>query len=235
MLEINRQDLFFDEEMKKLDFDNSKIVEMVKPFKGTTTLAFIFKEGIVIAVDSRATSGSYIASRSVHKVIKVNDYLLSTMAGGAADCLYWEKRMGAVAKYYEISNKKRLPVPAAANYLRSSIVGKRGLSIGTMICGWDDNGPEIFFVDNSGMMVKGNIFSVGSGCTIAYGILESNYKYDLTREEALKLARDAIFYAMHRDAFSGGSCNLYFMDSKGWQFIGQHDCNGLYEELVTNK
>lgn len=33
---------------------------MVKPCHGTTTLGFIFEHGVIIAVDSRATMGSYI-------------------------------------------------------------------------------------------------------------------------------------------------------------------------------
>lgn len=33
---------------------------MVKPAKGTTTLAFIFKEGVMVAADSRASMGGYI-------------------------------------------------------------------------------------------------------------------------------------------------------------------------------
>ncbi|PRQ78035.1 hypothetical protein AAT19DRAFT_9103 [Rhodotorula toruloides] len=37
---------------------------------GTTTLAFKFQVGIVVAVDSRATTGSYIASGTVKKVIR---------------------------------------------------------------------------------------------------------------------------------------------------------------------
>ncbi|KAF9181193.1 Proteasome subunit beta type-5, partial [Haplosporangium sp. Z 11] len=52
---------------------------------GTTTLAFKFQGGIVVAVDSRASGGSYIASQTVKKVIEINPYLLGTMAGGAAD------------------------------------------------------------------------------------------------------------------------------------------------------
>ena len=48
---------------------------------GTTTLAFRFKHGIVVAVDSRATAGSYIASGTVKKVIEINKFLLGTMAG----------------------------------------------------------------------------------------------------------------------------------------------------------
>ena len=31
------------------------------------------------------------ASQTVKKVIEINPYLLGTMAGGAADCSYWER------------------------------------------------------------------------------------------------------------------------------------------------
>lgn len=37
---------------------------MVKPAKGTTTLAFIFKEGVMVAADSRASMGGYICEPS---------------------------------------------------------------------------------------------------------------------------------------------------------------------------
>lgn len=38
---------------------------MVKPAKGTTTLAFIFKEGVMVAADSRASMGGYICKNPV--------------------------------------------------------------------------------------------------------------------------------------------------------------------------
>jgi hypothetical protein len=41
-----------------------EVVEMVKPCHGTTTLGFIFEHGVIIAVDSRATMGSYICKSS---------------------------------------------------------------------------------------------------------------------------------------------------------------------------
>lgn len=220
---------------KKPNFDNTEIVKMVKPFKGTTTLAFITKDGITIAVDSRATSGSYIASRTVHKVIKVNKYLLSTMAGGAADCFFWEKRMGNYANYFELTYGQRLPVKSAVNYLRLCISDKKNISIGTMVCGWDGDGPNIFYLDNNGTMVQGNCFSVGSGSTIAYSVLTTKYRYDMSKEEALELGKSGIFHAMHRDAFSGGSCNLYFMNEKGWEYLGQHEFNGLYEKYQAGR
>lgn len=56
----------------------------IKLAHGTTTLAFRFQGGIIVATDSRATAGSWIASQTVKKVIEINDKLLGTMAGGAA-------------------------------------------------------------------------------------------------------------------------------------------------------
>ncbi len=75
------------EQIKKSD---SKESEMFKFKKGTTTLGFKFQGGIIIAVDSRSSMGELNSSESVKKVIEINDYMLGTMAGGAADCLYWE-------------------------------------------------------------------------------------------------------------------------------------------------
>lgn len=56
----------------------------IKLAHGTTTLAFRFKGGIIVATDSRATAGNWIASQTVKKVIEINNCLLGTMAGGAA-------------------------------------------------------------------------------------------------------------------------------------------------------
>lgn len=67
---------------------------------GTTTLAFAFKGGIIVCVDSRASMGQYIGSGTVKKVIEINPYLLGTMAGGAADCSFWERDLGRRCKLY---------------------------------------------------------------------------------------------------------------------------------------
>ena len=66
---------------------------------GTTTLAFKFQHGVIVAVDSRATAGSWIASQTVKKVIEINPYLLGTMAGGAADCAFWERELALSCRY----------------------------------------------------------------------------------------------------------------------------------------
>ena len=48
-----------------------------------------------------------LASQTVKKVIEINPYLLGTMAGGAADCSYWER---VLAKHCRYVNAPLLPV-----------------------------------------------------------------------------------------------------------------------------
>lgn len=64
--------------------DNANMACPIKIAHGTTTLGFRFQGGIIIATDSRATAGNWIASQTVKKVIEINPMLLGTMAGGAA-------------------------------------------------------------------------------------------------------------------------------------------------------
>ena len=202
----------------------------IKMASGTTTLAFKFQGGVVVAVDSRATAGPYIASGTVKKVIEINPYLLGTMAGGAADCSYWERELGRRCRLYELRNGERISV-AAASKLLCNMVGNykgMGLSMGTMVTGWDKTGPNIYYVDNDGMRLKGNLFSVGSGSTFAYGVLDSEYRFDMGVDEALELGKRAIYHAGHRDAYSGGTINLYHVKKEGWEFIGNFDVTELH-------
>ena len=38
------------------------------------------------------------ASQTVKKVIEINPFLLGTMAGGAADCQFWQRNLGQQAR-----------------------------------------------------------------------------------------------------------------------------------------
>ena len=64
---------------------------------------------------------------------------------------------------------------------------KNGLTVGTMIAGWDKTGPQLYYVDSDGTRLKAHPemprFSVGSGSTYAYGVLDAGYRWDLTDEE----------------------------------------------------
>lgn len=49
---------------------------MVKPAKGTTTLAFIFKEGIIVAAESRTSMGGYVGNHEAFECV----FFLSSVA-----------------------------------------------------------------------------------------------------------------------------------------------------------
>lgn len=198
---------------------------------GTTTLAFKFKHGVIVAVDSRASAGSYIASQTVKKVIEINPYLLGTMAGGAADCGFWQRLLAKECRLYELRNKERISVAAASKLLANMVYPYRrmGISMGTMICGWDKMGPGLYYVDSSGSRYPGHLFSVGSGSPYAYGVLDADYRWDLTEEEAYDLGNRGIYHATHRDGASGGICRLYHMKETGWIKISETDVTELHD------
>jgi 20S proteasome subunit beta 5 len=204
---------------------------------GTTTLAFKFKHGVVVATDSRATAGSYIASQTVKKVIEINPYLLGTMAGGAADCSFWERVLAKHCRVYELRNKERISVAAASKLLANMVYEYKGmgLSMGTMVCGWDKRGPGLYYVDNDGQRLTGHMFSVGSGSTYAYGVLDAGYKYDMPVDEALELGKRAIYHATHRDAYSGGYVYLYHMKETGWEHISWTDVKDLHYQYTEEE
>lgn len=56
------------------------------------------------------------------------------------------------------------------------------------------------------------MFSVGSGSTYAYGVLDSGYNKEMDVEEAQELGRRAIYHATFRDSFSGGVVNCKMID-----------------------
>ncbi|KNC70381.1 hypothetical protein SARC_17093, partial [Sphaeroforma arctica JP610] len=76
---------------------------------------------------------------------------------------------------FELRNKERISVRAASKLLGNMVYQYRsmGLSMGTMITGWDKSGPGLYYVDSDGTRLGGDLFSVGSGSTYAYGVLDS--------------------------------------------------------------
>lgn len=57
----------------------------------------------------------------------------------SADCQYWETYLGIQCRLHELRNHERISVAAASKYLSNLVYSYKGmgLSMGTMICGWD--------------------------------------------------------------------------------------------------
>jgi len=160
----------------------------------------------------------------VRKVIEINDFLLGTMAGGAADCQFWEKYVAMQCRVYELRNGQA-PSVAMASMMLCSIMRQYkgyGLSMGTMFTGSDKSGASLYYIDNDATRLRGRLFAVGSGGTFAYGVLDTNYRYDMNLDEAVNLGIRAIASATYKDSASGGVVRVYHVTNDGkWNII--HD------------
>ena len=165
--------------------------------------------------------GTYNSSETVKKVIEMNDYMVGTMAGGAADCQFWEENLARILKLYELNNGERISISGASKLFSSMLYQYRGrgLSVGTMIAGSDKKGCHLYYCDNDGIRIKGERFAIGSGGTYAYGIIDTYYKYDLTVEEAVALGKRAISEATYMDSGSGGVVRVYHIHKDGWTIM----------------
>lgn len=224
---------------------------------GTTTLGFIYQGGVVLAVDSRATGGQYIGSQSVRKVVEINDLLLGTLAGGAADCTYWYRVLTSECRLYELRNKKKISLAAATKIMNNIIYSYKnsGLSMGMILAGGDMKQVSLYYLDSDGTRTTGKVFSVGSGSLFAYGVLDSGYRWEMTDEEAhgktndinmlnhrltkfhsfLELGRRSIYHATFRDAYSGGTVRVYHVKKDGWNLISEQDCLELHHRYQAEK
>lgn len=163
-------------------------------------------------------------------MIEINPFLLGTMAGGAADCQFWQRNLGVQCRLHELASGRRITVSAASKLLANTMYSYKGmgLSMGTMVAGWDAAGPGLYYVDSDGQRTSGQVFSVGSGSLYAYGVLDAGYRWDLTVEEAIDLAQRSIFGATFRDAVSGGTVSVYHVTADGWTKVRGEDVGPLF-------
>ncbi|XP_017864827.1 PREDICTED: proteasome subunit beta type-5 [Drosophila arizonae] len=198
---------------------------------GTTTLGFKYQGGVVLCADSRATSGEYIGSQTMKKIVELNNYMLGTLAGGAADCVYWDRVLARECRLHELRYKRRISVDAAARMMCNICAEYKGMGLvmGMILAGCDDEGSKLIYVDSEGMRSHGSVFSVGSGSPYALGVLDTGYRWDLSNEEAYDLARRAIYHATRKDAYSGGIVRLYHITDMGWRNVSNTDCHELHD------
>jgi len=163
---------------------------------------------------------------------------VGTMAGGAADCQFWLGYLGMECRLHELRHKRRITVAAASKILANIVYGYKGmgLSMGTMVAGvTPQEGPALYYVDSDGTRLQGDLFCVGSGQTFAYGVLDREYRYDLSDEDALALGSRSILAATHRDAYSGGSINLYHVKEEGFTKHGFTDTHPVFWQTKLEK
>jgi proteasome beta subunit len=193
------------------------VTEQIK--KGTTTCALTCKDGVVLAADTRASAGLFIADRHVMKIQKVDRHLGITMAGGVADAQNVVDIMRYNANIYRLSNKELMPVKSASRLCSNVLFNQRYFPyyVQIIVAGYDKEGGQIYNIDLFGSITSEKFISTGSGSPVAYGYLGSEFKEGLSVNDAYKVAIRAIAAAIRRNAGTGDGINVVIIDKDGYR------------------
>ena len=189
---------------------------------GTTTVGIQCKDGIVLAADRRATAGYLIANKKAEKVFPLNERIAVTISGMVSDAQLLTKLMKAELKLKEMRADREVTVKEAANLLAGLIYGNvrrpsmiPGISH-FLLGGTDFSGFHLYdlFADGSITEIDDFVAS-GSGSVIAYGVLETLYKKDLSVADGVDLAIKSVNAAMQRDIASGQGIDVVSITKDG--------------------
>jgi len=199
----------------------------------TTTLAIKCKNRVVIGADTRVTSGYFIAHKRGRKIFMIKPHIAVTIAGVVADAQAAIEELKFHLNYYENTYGRRLPAKSAANYLSLILYSNRLYPLITevIVAGKDNEGYAIYKLDPLGSLIKDDYTVSGSGSMVAIGILESEYKPDLTVDEGVKLAIKALISAMKRDIASGDDFMVATITEEGYKELSLEEKESLLKGL----
>ena len=189
---------------------------------GTTTLALLCKDGIVVAADKRVTAGHMIANKGFNKVYPIEDNMALTVAGTVSDVQLLLKLLKAELRLKRLRTNKKVPVSEAANLLAGMVysnIRKMSMIPGIshfIFAGHDHTGHQIYDIFPDGSIAKIDDFiTSGSGSVFVFGVLETLYKPNMTIEEGRSLAIKAMNAALQRDSASGNGVDIVTIDNSG--------------------
>lgn len=206
---------------------------------GTSLVGIVCKEGVVMAGDRKSTAGNLVLQKDAEKVVKINDYLVISGTGVKSDIELARKLIKAELKLKELRDKKKPSVSEAANLI--SMMNYRNIRqpamipfmAGLMVGGINNDGSaELYSVEPAGSTVKIEEFDANfsSGMPFILGMLERNFREDLTLKEAIELAADAIKSATERDTASGYGIDIATITKDGIKFISRQKGEWKYTE-----
>jgi len=184
---------------------------------GTSIMAVAFNGGVVIAADSRTSSGDYVSNRVSDKLSSVSDRIYCARSGSAADT----QAIADMAAYYLELHGIELgkgPSVAVAARLFGDVIytNKERLLAGIIVAGWDtQKGGSVWSVSLGGAVVQQPFAIGGSGSTYIYGWCDANFKPEMKEEDCQAFVRRGLSHAMARDGSSGGLIRMITINQKG--------------------
>ncbi|KAI0791374.1 20S proteasome subunit [Abortiporus biennis] len=173
---------------------------------GTTIVGCIYKDGVVLGADTRATEGPIVADKNCEKIHYITESIRCCGAGTAADTEFTTALISSNMEMHALSTGRKPRVVTAMTMLKQMLFRCQGhVGAALVLGGVDVTGPHLFTIAPHGSTDKLPYVTMGSGSLAAMAVFEAGWKPDMTREEALELVVAAISAGIFNDLGSGSN------------------------------
>ena len=192
-----------------------------KILHGTTTVGIKATDGVVLCADMRASAGYFIANNNTMKIQQIDDHAGMTMAGGVADAQNITDILRYHANLHRIQKNEPIPIKSLTRLASLIFHQNRGYPFmaDILVGGYDKSGPALYNIDMFGSVEDKTYVTTGSGSPVAYGLLEEEYRNDLSVEDAKLIALRAVKAAITRNIGTGDGINVSIIDKNGFQLL----------------
>ena len=198
---------------------------------GTSTVGITYDGGVVVGADHRATMGHFIANKSVQKLFRISDNIALTTAGLVGHAQSLSRVLAAELKLFELKRDMPMTVKGAATFT-ANILSGRPHYVQLLIVGVDPSGPSVYSIDSAGGSIPDTYCATGSGSPYIYGVLEDQFKTDMSKDQALSLAAKALLASAQRDAARGNGMDLaYITNQTGFTQLSEEEVTTLLSTI----
>ncbi|HSA97828.1 MAG TPA: proteasome subunit beta [Candidatus Nitrosotenuis sp.] len=192
-----------------------------KILHGTTTVGIKATDGVVLCADMRASAGYFIANNNTMKIQQLAKHAGLTLAGGVADAQNITDVLRYHAAIHKVQKNENIPIRSLARLCSLLFHQNRGYPFiaDILIGGYDKAGPALLNIDMFGSVEEKKYVTTGSGSPVAYGLLEEEYKDNLTAEQAKVIALRAVKAAIVRNIGTGDGINVAIIDKDGFRLL----------------
>jgi proteasome beta subunit len=184
-----------------------------------TVIGIRVSDGVVLASEKRISYDGYILSKNTRKVHPVTNHIGIGFAGLVGDSQFLLKLLRYEARNYELQHYREIRVRSLAKLLSIILFSYKLTPMITEIVvgGVDDKGPQLYVLDPVGSLIEDKYAALGTGGSVALGIVETGYREDMSVGEAEDLAIKALTEAIERDAVSGDGIDVLTVTREGYR------------------
>lgn len=182
---------------------------------GTTICGVVFKDGVVLGADTRATEGPIVADKNCEKIHYIADNIFCCGAGTAADTESVTNLISAGLELHRLETGTEPRVVTAMQRLKQKLYRYQGhVSAALVLGGVDHTGPHLHTVYPHGSTDSLPYACMGSGSLAAMSIMETGYDDDLEEKAAIDLVDQAIQAGIWNDLGSGSNVDICVISRK---------------------